>query len=63
MTASRLTVPGDGSVPFARVFHELRSYAGWVVLEAEQDPKVADPLTYAALGYRNLRRLLSESLQ
>jgi sugar phosphate isomerase/epimerase len=57
------TVPGDGSVPFARLFHELRSYAGWVVLEAEQDPKVADPLTYAALGYRNLRRLLSESLQ
>lgn len=55
------TVPGDGSVAFGPVFTELRDYRGWVVLEAEQDPRRADPLTYATLGYRNLRRLLSET--
>jgi myo-inosose-2 dehydratase len=55
------TVPGDGSVDFACVFRELRPYAGWLVLEAEQDPKRADPLTYASLGYRNLRRLVAET--
>ena len=54
------TVPGDGCVPFDRVFHELRDYSGWVVLEAEQDPKKAEPLTYATLGLRNLRRFLAE---
>ena len=57
------TVPGDGSVPFAAVFAALRPYDGWVVLEAEQDPKRADPLTYASLGYRNLARLVAETLQ
>ncbi len=54
------TVPGDGSVAFERVFHELRNYSGWVILEAEQDPRIADPMTYASLGYNNLRRLLFE---
>ena len=55
------TVPGDGSVAFERVFRELRNYSGWVILEAEQDPRIADPMTYASLGYNNLRRLLSEN--
>jgi inosose dehydratase len=53
------TVPGDGSIAFEPVFAGLPAYSGWVVLEAEQDPRVADPLTYATLGYRNLRRLVS----
>jgi inosose dehydratase len=56
------TVPGDGAVHFARVFRELRNYSGWVVLEAEQDPKKADPLTYATLGLRNLRKLVAENM-
>ena len=55
------TVPGDGCVPFDRVFQELRDYSGWVVLEAEQDPEKANPLTYASLGLRNLRRLVAEN--
>jgi inosose dehydratase len=58
--AGVFTVPGDGNVDFERIFRELRDYSGWVILEAEQDPKTAHPMTYAALGYRNLRRLLSE---
>src|SRR5207302_551605 len=54
------TVPGDGSVDFDEVLSELRDYSGWVVLEAEQDPKKADPMTYASLGFGNLRRLVTE---
>jgi inosose dehydratase len=57
------TVPGDGCVPFDRVLRELRAYSGWIVLEAEQDPRKADPLTYATLGMRNLRQLVAENLQ
>jgi myo-inositol 2-dehydrogenase/D-chiro-inositol 1-dehydrogenase len=38
------------------VLRELRigGYGGWLVVEAEQDPAKAHPLTYAKLGYRNL---------
>jgi len=57
------TVPGDGCVPFDRVFRELRSYTGWIVLEAEQDPKKADPVRYATLGLRNLRQLVAENMR
>ena len=57
------TVPGDGSIAFERVFRELRNYSGWEILEAEQDPRVADPMAYASLGFRNLRRLLAEQMQ
>lgn len=56
------TVPGDGSVDFAGVLRELHSYSGWLVLEAEQDPRIADPLRYASLGYSNLQRLVSENM-
>ena len=55
------TVPGDGCVPFDRVFQELRHYSGWAVLEAEQDPEKADPFEYASLGLRNLRQLVAEN--
>lgn len=57
------TVPGDGCIDFAGLFRALRSYSGWIVLEAEQDPKRADPVTYASLGYANLQRLISQELQ
>jgi len=43
------TVPGDGSVDFVPVFQALRdlAYQGWWVVEAEQDPALANPLEYA----------------
>ena len=31
-------------------------YSGWVVVEAEQDPAVADPSRNAELGLATLRR-------
>ena len=55
------TVPGDGMVDFVSVFRELPGYRGWVVIEAEQDPKKAHPLTYAKMGYANLTRYLKEA--
>jgi inosose dehydratase len=48
------TVPGDGMVDFAGVLAELPRYEGWLVVEAEQDPAKAHPLTYARLGRNNL---------
>jgi inosose dehydratase len=55
------TVPGDGSVDFAGVMRELPGYAGWMIVEAEQDPKKAHPLTYAKMGYANLRRFAARA--
>lgn len=55
------TVPGDGLIDFVRVLGELKGYSGWVVVEAEQDPKKAKPSKYARLGHANLTRTLSEA--
>ena len=52
------TVPGDGMVDYPGVFAALAGYSGWVVVEAEQDPAKAHPLTYATLGHANLVRFL-----
>lgn len=43
------TVPGDGSLDFVPVFEILADtgYEGYVLVEAEQDPAVANPLEYA----------------
>jgi inosose dehydratase len=48
-------------VDFVSVFKELSGYSGWIVVEAEQDPAKAHPLTYARMGYRNLTRYLAEA--
>ena len=54
------TVPGDGSLDYAPLFKLLdeAGYDGWLVVEAEQDPVRAHPLTYAKLGREYLRRLV-----
>ena len=53
------TVPGDGAVDYKAVLKLLAEagYAGWLVVEAEQDPARAHPLTYARLGHDNLEGL------
>lgn len=57
------TVPGDGYIDYTTLFEGLRAsdYSGWMVVEAEQDPAVAHPLTYARLGYDNLRRFCADA--
>jgi sugar phosphate isomerase/epimerase len=55
------TVPGDGMVDYVRVLKELPGYTGWAIVEAEQDPKKAEPAKYAKMGYENLSRYLKQS--
>lgn len=55
------TVPGDGHIDFhsfARALHKS-GYAGWVVVEAEQDPVKAEPLHYVRMGLEHSREALS----
>lgn len=43
------TVPGDGVIDFKPILDLIyqSNYKGWVVVEAEQDPAVANPFIYA----------------
>lgn len=46
------TVPGDGSLDFAAIARALaaKTYQGWFVIEAEQDPRINPPLEMARKG-------------
>lgn len=56
--AGMFTVPGDGVLDYADVMRALSDidYSGWIIIEAEQDPALADPKTYAKLGLSTLER-------
>ncbi|MBM2659137.1 myo-inosose-2 dehydratase [Staphylococcus pseudoxylosus] len=43
------TVPGDGAIDFEPILNLIyqSDYKGWIVVEAEQDPSVANPFIYA----------------
>ena len=51
------TVPSDGDLDFQPLFEALSemNYSGWVIVEAEQDPAIADPRTFARIGLETLR--------
>ena len=55
------TVPGDGVIDFAALVALLKGadYCGWIVVEAEQDPAKAHPLTYARMAHKNICAYLS----
>lgn len=56
------TTPGDGDydyVPFMRALQDM-DYSGWIVIEAEQDPAVANPRTYSQDGLDYLKKLAAE---
>lgn len=59
------TVPGDpeGGVDFGPCLSALKAaaYQGWIVIEAEQDPDIRNPLEYQGLGLRTLRALAHET--
>lgn len=50
------TVPGDGCIDFQAVTDALKAmdYAGWIVVEAEQDPAKAPPFEYSKIGYDHI---------
>lgn len=53
------TVPGDGVIDFAPIFQALADagYAGWLMVEAEQDAAKANPLDYARRARAYLREV------
>jgi inosose dehydratase len=57
--AGVFTVPGDGMVDYPTLMPILKQhgYRGWLVVEAEQDPAKAHPMTYARMGHDYLRPL------
>lgn len=54
------TVPGDGDLDFAPIFELIKQsdYAGWLLVEAEQDPKLAPPLEYALMAKTYIDNLI-----
>ncbi|MGL4311636.1 MAG: myo-inosose-2 dehydratase [Paracoccaceae bacterium] len=65
VVAGAFTVPGDqeGGVDFGPLLKILAGakYDGWIVIEAEQDPKFRNPLLYQTLGLATLKRLSKEA--
>jgi len=62
--AGVFTVPGDedGAIDFAPLLGILQDngYDGWIVIEAEQDPDVNDPVEYQSLGLRTLKSIAED---
>ncbi len=63
--AGAFTVPGDPEgaidfVPLLRILADV-GYEGWLVIEAEQDPVVRNPLTYQAMGLKALKAAAREA--
>lgn len=58
--AGSFTVPGDGPTDFKALLQPVvdSDYDGWFMVEAEQDPGVANPLEYALIA----RKYLGEAL-
>lgn len=62
--AGAFTVPGDpdGEISFTPLLSVLAQagYDGWLVIEAEQDPVIRNPLTYQSLGLKALKAAAQE---
>ena len=60
--AGMFTAPGDGDLDFTpgRAALADTGYEGWIVVEAEQDPARADPVTYSRLGLATLKAAASK---
>ena len=57
------TVPGDGCIdydPLIKILYEAK-YQEWLIIEAEQDPKKANPLEYAKLGHNYLHNIITKN--
>ena len=50
---------GEGGVDFAPLLGILKDagYDGWIVIEAEQDPSVREPMQYQSLGLTTLKTI------
>jgi len=61
--AGAFTVPSDGCIDFEAVAKFLKSidYAGWIVVEAEQDPAKAPPYEYSQKGYAHIKEVCAQA--
>lgn len=63
--SSVFTVPGDqeGGIDFEPLLKILKEadYDGWIVIEAEQDPDLRNPLMYQTLGLHTLKRIACDA--
>ena len=52
------TVPGDGVIDFRPIFDilEKHNYKGWMVVEAEQDPAIANHLNMPSKAVNTLKK-------
>jgi inosose dehydratase len=57
------TAPGDGDYDYAPFIGALAdiNYSGWIVIEAEQDPAIANPRDYSQRGLDTLRTLAKQA--
>ena len=57
--AGAFTVPGDGCINYENFLKVLKNlkYEGWLVVEAEQDPKKANPFEYGKIGFNHLKKI------
>lgn len=53
------TVPGDGAIDFKPIFDiiDKANYEGWVLVEAEQDPAIANPFEYALKARKYIKEI------
>ncbi|MCX2682509.1 myo-inosose-2 dehydratase [Campylobacter sp. MIT 21-1685] len=56
------TTPGNGAIDFCSIIECLKEnkYSGWIVIEAEQDPRKADPFEYSQAAFEFIQGLLQE---
>ena len=58
--AGVFTVPGDGDIDFEPLINKIKAdgYDGWLLVEAEQDPLIAEPVKMASTAMTYLAALL-----
>lgn len=61
--AGMFTVPGDGIIDYEPIFSALAEigYDNWVIVEAEQDPALADPRAYALMGLTHVKSCIARA--
>lgn len=57
--AGVFTVPGDGMIDFNPIWKEIEksNYQGWIIVEAEQNPAIANPLEYALKARKYIKEI------
>jgi inosose dehydratase len=55
------TVPGDGGIDFVSIGNVIKAsgYEGWIIVEAEQDPAIYNPLELAISSKKYLDKIWS----